>query len=66
MKISDLVNAVIVDYHAEESLVECVKSLQANEVDEIVVVENGEPGSTPTSLDFVTKVVTPGINLGYG
>ena len=66
MKISDLVNAVIVDYHAEESLVECVKSLQTNEVDEIVVVENGESGSTPTSLDFVTKVVTPGINLGYG
>lgn len=66
MRLTDLVNAVIVDYHAEDSLVACVESLKKNGVDEIVVVENGAPGSTPTSLDFVTKVVTPGVNLGYG
>jgi N-acetylglucosaminyl-diphospho-decaprenol L-rhamnosyltransferase len=66
IKVSDLANAVVVDYHADQSLVECVTSLQANGVDEIVVVENGAPGSTPTSMNFVAKVITPGVNLGYG
>ena len=66
MKVAQLVNAVVVDYHAEESLRNCVRSLQENGVDEIVVVENGAPGSTPASLDFVTRTVTPGVNLGYG
>ncbi len=66
MKVSDVANAVIVDYHAEEALVDCARSLQENGIDEIVVVENGEPGSTPTTVNFVAKVVSPGLNLGYG
>jgi N-acetylglucosaminyl-diphospho-decaprenol L-rhamnosyltransferase len=59
--------AVVVDFHAGEALASCVDSLRANGVDEIVVVENGEAGSTPPALvgrDVV--LVEPGLNLGYG
>ncbi|MFY9783491.1 MAG: glycosyltransferase family 2 protein [Acidimicrobiales bacterium] len=63
---SDVV-AVVVDYHADEVLVECVRSLNDNEVMHIVVVENGEIGSVPSSLlDLGVVVVSPGVNLGYG
>jgi len=61
------VAAVVVDYHADEVLVECVTSLLSNDVKEIIVVENGEEGSVPTSLlAHNVKVVAPGVNLGYG
>lgn len=58
------VGAVIVDFHAEAVLSACVGSLQSQGVSDIVVVENGEPGSTP-QLDGVS-IVRPGVNLGYG
>jgi N-acetylglucosaminyl-diphospho-decaprenol L-rhamnosyltransferase len=65
--VSDNVVAVIVDYHADQILVECVDSLFDNEVEEIVVVENGEVGSVPSSLlDPGVVLVSPGVNLGYG
>lgn len=61
------VAAVVVDYHADQVLVECVDSLLANEVGEIVVVENGEVGSVPSSLiERGVVLVSPGVNLGYG
>jgi N-acetylglucosaminyl-diphospho-decaprenol L-rhamnosyltransferase len=61
------VSAVVVDYHADQVLVECVDSLLANEVGEIVVVENGEVGSVPSSLvKRGVVLVSPGVNLGYG
>ena len=61
------VTAVVVDYHADEALVDCVRSLRANEVDRIVVVENGLPGSTRAYVDLDTvTLVEPGLNLGYG
>jgi N-acetylglucosaminyl-diphospho-decaprenol L-rhamnosyltransferase len=61
------VSAVVVDYHADEVLVACVESLLANGVSEIVVVENGEVGSVPSSLlGRGVVVVSPGVNLGYG
>ncbi len=59
--------AVIVDYHADQVLVECVDSLFDNDVEAIVVVENGEVGSVPSSLlEPGIVLVSPGVNLGYG
>ena len=61
------VAAVIVDYHAGEALSDCVDSLHANGVQEIVVVENGEAGSTMPALRGQRIVlVEPNMNLGYG
>lgn len=61
------VAAVIVDYHAEEALSECIDSLHANGVTNIVVVENGTEGSTPPALgDRDVTLVEPRMNLGYG
>ena len=66
MAIADLVNAVVVDYHAEEALDTCLSSLKANGVDEIVVVENGSEGSTTSAVEEQATVVRPLVNLGYG
>jgi len=44
-----------------------VDSLRLNRVVDIVVVENGERGSAPTTLrERDVTVVEPGLNLGYG
>ena len=67
MDVADDVVAVIVDYHADQVLVECVDSLLDNDVESIVVVENGEVGSVPPSLlEPGIVLVSPGVNLGYG
>jgi len=61
------VAAVIVDFHAGQALDNCVDSLHANGVTDIVVVENGEEGSTLPSLSGQHVVlVVPKLNLGYG
>jgi N-acetylglucosaminyl-diphospho-decaprenol L-rhamnosyltransferase len=61
------VAAVIVDFHAGAALDNCVDSLHANGVTDIVVVENGEEGSTLPSLSGQHVVlVVPKLNLGYG
>jgi len=62
------VAAVVVDFHADSALAECVASLGRNGVDEIVVVENGEAGSSRAALATAPDVVVvaPGLNLGYG
>jgi N-acetylglucosaminyl-diphospho-decaprenol L-rhamnosyltransferase len=61
------VAAVIVDFHAGEALDNCVDSLHANGVIDIVVVENGEEGSTLPALSGQHVVlVVPKLNLGYG
>jgi len=61
------VDAVIVDFHAGPALDDCVDSLHANGVTDIVVVENGEEGSTLPSLSGQHVVlVVPKLNLGYG
>ncbi len=61
------VTAVVVDYHADEILVDCVRSLNENGVTHVVVVENGEVGSVPASLvERDVVLVSPGVNLGYG
>jgi N-acetylglucosaminyl-diphospho-decaprenol L-rhamnosyltransferase len=68
--VSDVANdvtAVVVDYHADDVLVECVRSLNDNDVTHVVVVENGQVGSVPASLvERDVVLVSPGINLGYG
>ena len=59
------VAAVIVDFHAGQALDDCVDSLHANGVTDIVVVENGEEGSTLPSLSGQHVVlVVPKLNLG--
>jgi len=59
------VAAVIVDFHAGPALDDCVDSLHANGVTDIVVVENGEEGSTLPSLSGQHVVlVVPKLNLG--
>jgi N-acetylglucosaminyl-diphospho-decaprenol L-rhamnosyltransferase len=61
------VAAVIVDFHAGRALADCVDSLHANGVTDIVVVENGEEGSTLPALSGQHVVlVVPKLNLGYG
>jgi N-acetylglucosaminyl-diphospho-decaprenol L-rhamnosyltransferase len=61
------VAAVIVDFHAGQALSDCVDSLHANGVGDIIVVENGEAGSTLPALSGRRIVlVEPNMNLGYG
>ena len=60
------VGAVVVDYHAESALTRCVESLRLNGVEDIVVVENGAPGSTRAVLAGGVRLIEPGLNLGYG
>jgi N-acetylglucosaminyl-diphospho-decaprenol L-rhamnosyltransferase len=60
------VAAVVVDYHADLELVGCVASLRANGVSEIIVVENGDLGSTPEAALGDVRLIRPGLNLGYG
>ncbi len=61
------VAAVVVDFHAESALARCVDSIELNGVQQIVVVENGTPGSTLAALTGRgVRVVEPGLNLGYG
>jgi N-acetylglucosaminyl-diphospho-decaprenol L-rhamnosyltransferase len=57
----------VVDYHAGEALAACIDSLHDNGVTNVVVVENGEEGSSPPALEQRDVVlVTPRLNLGYG
>lgn len=61
------VSCVIVDYHAETALGECIDSLRLNGVSDIVVVENGAPGSAqPFIAGGDVTLVEPRMNLGYG
>jgi len=65
--VSSRVACVIVDFHAGAALAECIDSLRQNGVRQVVVVENGEVGSTPPALDGRDVVlVEPHQNLGYG
>jgi N-acetylglucosaminyl-diphospho-decaprenol L-rhamnosyltransferase len=65
--VAERVAAVVVDFHAGEALDDCVDSLHANGVTDIVVVENGEEGSTLPALSGQNvRLVVPKLNLGYG
>ena len=61
--------AVVVDYNVGPLLRGCIASLLAEGITEIVVVENGDPGSTASALGEMTsqvRVINPGGNLGFG
>jgi N-acetylglucosaminyl-diphospho-decaprenol L-rhamnosyltransferase len=61
--------AVVVDYDAGEMLAECVASLRADGIDDLVVVENGDIAMVRTVLGSTAHevvVLCPGRNLGYG
>jgi N-acetylglucosaminyl-diphospho-decaprenol L-rhamnosyltransferase len=65
--VAERVGAVVVDFHAESALAQCVDSLRSDGVEDIVVVENGTPGSTPSALSGRgVRIIEPGLNLGYG
>lgn len=60
---------VIVNYNAGDHLAACVRSLRAEGVEHVVVVDNGSSdGSTAALLreDPAVRVVEPGSNTGYG
>jgi N-acetylglucosaminyl-diphospho-decaprenol L-rhamnosyltransferase len=62
------VACVVVDHDAGELLVACLRSLGA-QVDEVVVVENGDHAAALAILSrarIEVPVVHPGRNLGYG
>jgi N-acetylglucosaminyl-diphospho-decaprenol L-rhamnosyltransferase len=63
-------SAVIVDYDTGPYLAECVRSLDAEGVAELVVVENGDADAARASLDSHglarTPLIATGRNLGYG
>ena len=66
-ELASRVAAVVVDFHAGSALAGCVDSLRDEGLDDIVVVENGEPGSAAEALaGRGVTLVEPGVNLGYG
>jgi N-acetylglucosaminyl-diphospho-decaprenol L-rhamnosyltransferase len=63
------VGAVIVNYNARDHLVECVRSLRADGVSEIVVVDNASADGSETALaasDPDARFLPTGSNLGFG
>ena len=63
------VDAVVVNYNARDELLACVRSLRADGVADVVVVDNGSAdgsGSALTAADPVARLVETGANLGYG
>jgi N-acetylglucosaminyl-diphospho-decaprenol L-rhamnosyltransferase len=68
--LDDRVGAVVVDYDAGDVLADCLTSLVAEGVGEIVVVENGDLATARTALARAghagVPVVATGRNVGYG
>jgi N-acetylglucosaminyl-diphospho-decaprenol L-rhamnosyltransferase len=63
------VAAVVVNYNAGAVLLDCVRSLRAEGVDEVVVVDNASTDGSLAALrasDPAAVVVETGANLGYG
>jgi N-acetylglucosaminyl-diphospho-decaprenol L-rhamnosyltransferase len=60
---------VVVNHDAGEVLLECVASLRAEGVAELVVVDNASSDGSPDALamtDPAVQVLRTGVNLGYG
>jgi N-acetylglucosaminyl-diphospho-decaprenol L-rhamnosyltransferase len=63
------VAAIVVEYHSGESLERCLDSLRDNQVDQIVVVDNGAHAASSTRSVALSSGVTlavSGRNLGFG
>lgn len=69
-RLEERVGAVVVDYDAGAVLGDCLTSLVAERVGEIVVVENGDVAGAKTALAHSghggVPLVETGRNLGYG
>lgn len=62
-------SAVVVNYNARDHLLECVRSLREEGVDDVVVVDNDSADGSTWALrasDPAARVVETGANLGYG
>ncbi|MDP9388417.1 MAG: glycosyltransferase family 2 protein [Actinomycetota bacterium] len=63
------VGAVVVNYNARDHLLECVRSLRAEGVDDVVVVDNDSrdgSGEALAASDPAARLVATSANLGYG
>jgi N-acetylglucosaminyl-diphospho-decaprenol L-rhamnosyltransferase len=63
------VSAVVVNYNARDYLVDCVRSLRADGIDEIVLADNASSDRSVETLlasDPAVIVVPVGANLGFG
>ncbi len=62
------VAAIVVEYHSGDALLRCVQSLRANQVEEIVVVDNGDGDRSPAGLLAEPDVrwITASGNSGFG
>ena len=68
------IGAVVVDHDAGPQLEACLRSVLEDGAQQVVVVENGAPGSVDRALAALSaerstapvRVVRPGKNLGYG
>lgn len=59
--------AVVVDYDAGDVLAECVRSLYDDDVERVVVVENGRPEIARAALNGLSvPLLVTGRNLGFG
>jgi len=68
MAIPDI-GAVIVNFNARDHLVECVRSLRADGVEDVVVVDNASSDGSEAVLaaaDPATRFLPTGSNLGFG
>ena len=69
MSAGSSVSAVVVNYNARRHLLECVRSLRAEGVDDVVVVDNDSADGSTWALeasDPDARIVATGANLGYG
>ena len=65
----EAIAAVIVNYNARDHLLECVRSLRAEGVGEIVVVDNASGDGSAAALaaaDPAARLLATGSNLGFG
>ncbi len=63
------VSAVVVNYKARDHLLECVRSLRAEGVDDVVVADNDSRDGSQEALaasDPEARFLPTGANLGYG
>jgi len=63
------VSAVVVNYKARDHLVECVRSLRAEGIDDVVVADNDSRDGSKEALaraDHNARFLETGANMGYG